>query len=73
MTAPNSPTRLPGLRNMPVIVRQQSDSLEEIAEDKEINKKWFKHFFDDLGAVAEYENYKSKEKTKYINQYKLMK
>ena len=75
MIAPESPLHrdsLPGLRNMPLVIRQKSEAFD-IHEEKEINKKWFKHFFDDLGAVAEYESYKNKEKAKYTNQYKLMK
>ena len=71
MRAPESPKDKlpPGMRNMPVVVRLTGVDVEY---DEKINKKWFKHFWDDLGAVAEYENYKIRQKTKYTNQYKLM-
>ena len=79
MMQPESPTfnpasgeLMPGMRNSPIVVKKRVEAFN-IEEDQKNNRKWFKHFWDDLGSVAEYENYKARVKTKFTNQYKLMK
>ena len=50
--APESPLieNTPGLRRMPLLITQRSQAYD-FEQEKEITKKWFDSFFDDLGAV----------------------
>ena len=42
-------------------------------EEQKIDQRWFKHFFDDLGTLAQVEDRERKQKRKFEDQYKLMK
>ena len=60
----------PGLRNQPFEIKQKSQARDIKQEDK-TNKKWFKHFFDDLGSVANLDNIAKKSEVRMAKEYKL--
>ena len=64
---------VPGLRNNPLALAKQGTQNRDLIEEQKIDQKWFKHFFDDLGTLAQIEDRKSKQKRKFEDQYKLMK
>ena len=41
--------------------------MREYENEKMVNQKWFKHFFDDLESVKEMEKRKSKIEAKFAN------
>ena len=57
---------------MPLVIKQKSMA-HDFKQEQEINKKWFKYFFDDLGAVEVQGKYARKKDNKIAEDHKLTK